>query len=117
MDRDESKHGPKVFQEDRTRKHRCWFGNEGDSTTHLSIQSRPMLVEDWNALREGLWRETHPWVKTYRTSQYTKAVSDLTEFSKIGDAAHHSYSSSSSSYQIYYSDVTINLYNITNQLY
>jgi hypothetical protein len=90
--------------------------------TQLSALSRPMLRADWNARNAGLWRETHPWEEDYEGSEAgrRKAVTDLAAFASSGEAPAPEKISDSGAppeqlYKIYYSDVRINLYNMTEQ--
>jgi hypothetical protein len=90
----------------------------------FSALSRPVIHEDWNAKTRGVWRETHPWAERYEASSagYQQALADLKAFSETGDAplgtippprpGRHS---ADDVYQIHYSHVTINLFNLSDQ--
>lgn len=88
----------------------------------FSALSRPVLQADWDAWRGGLWRERHPWGASYAgdAAGYAQALADLAEFAETGEAPAGTPVAPSShppekSYEIHYSDITINLYNMTEQ--
>uniref|UniRef100_UPI004057A261 carboxypeptidase regulatory-like domain-containing protein n=1 Tax=Candidatus Electronema sp. TaxID=2698783 RepID=UPI004057A261 len=90
--------------------------------THFSVLSRPMLRADWNAQNAGLWRETHPWEEDYEGSEAGRrqAAADLAAFASSGEAPLPKEIADSGTppekiCKIYYSDVRINLYNMTEQ--
>lgn len=83
-----------------------------------SVTSLPMMAEDWDCRRRGLWREHHPWSERYVGTQegYEKAQADLGEFARTGSAVsgdHHG--EPGDVYGVYYSDITVNLFNIGGQ--
>jgi len=101
------------------------------------VLSRPILHEDWNAQNKGLWRERHPWSESYEGTQagYHQATADLAQFAATGEAPRtkppragreqeqrdlavqrqRRKQQPADRYQIRYSDVTINLFNIGDQ--
>jgi len=84
----------------------------------FSVLSRPVIHEDWDANNKGLWREIHPWRERYPATQegYNQALTDLGHFFATGEALPgNPPPPGSDCYQIHYSDITINLFNIGTQ--
>jgi len=93
------------------------FGNS-PSPAYYSVTSEPMLQEDWDAANKGLWRESHPWGEVYpgTAGGLAQAEADLDDFAVTGQAPHGPGAPPSGDrYQIHYSDVTINLFNVGTQ--
>lgn len=94
------------------------FGT-GPRPPFFPVADRPLIHEDWNMKNKCLWRERHPYTETYRgtTSGLEQAVEDLEHFERTGDSPHSPPTPSNidSYYLIYYSDVTINLFNVEDQ--
>jgi len=63
------------------------FGG-GPREVRFSVLSRPILHEDWDAKRPGLWRERHPWTERYQATPkgYEQAKTDLDWFALTGEA-------------------------------
>ncbi|MCG2767487.1 MAG: hypothetical protein L6435_03800, partial [Anaerolineae bacterium] len=89
----------------------------------FSVLSRPVLHEDWDAQKAGVWRETHPWGERYEGTPAgrERGEADLNHFAATGEAPHGMIPSGilpeegRDFYHIDYSDVTINLFNIGAQ--
>lgn len=109
----------------------------GAPEDRFSVLSRPILHEDWNAQNKGLWRERHPWAEWYEDTEagYRQATAHLAQFATTGEAPRarplrvnreqeqrnlsiqrqEPQQRPADRYQIHYSDVTINLFNIGDQ--
>ena len=92
----------------------------------FSVLSRPILQEDWNAQHPGPFRERHPWTAWYEGSPagYERALADLKHFAATGDAPlgtkpvrwpDPAAEPDPDRHIIFYSDVTINLFNMGEQ--
>jgi len=93
------------------------FGR-GASPAFFSVTSEPLLHEDWSMQAKGLWRETHPWGETYdgTTSGMAQATADLATFTVTGSAPNGTQRKPGQDlYQINYSAITVNLYNVGDQ--
>ncbi|MCK4342639.1 MAG: hypothetical protein KAY37_13055 [Phycisphaerae bacterium] len=91
---------------------------DGGPPSCYPVTPRPVIHEDWNANNKMLWREKHPWGESYpgNSDGLAQALADLDQFALTGEAPHGSGSPPGGDrYQIHYSDVTLNLFNITPQ--
>jgi len=85
---------------------------------YFSVTSEPFLHEDWNMQTKCLWRETHPWGESYPADSQglEQALADMDEFQSSGEAPDGPGAPPTSDcYQVNYSDITVNLYNIGEQ--
>lgn len=85
----------------------------------FSVSSIPLLHEDWYTENRCMFREIHPWREVYdgTNSGFELAVADLKEFKQTGEAPFRSMPPShiNSLYEIFYTDITVNLLNIGSQ--
>ena len=82
------------------------------------VTEKHMQHEDWNALRRGLWRESHPWKENYPgTSEgFSQALTDLKKFASTGNAPRGEHvEPGSDRYSIDYRDITLNLCDFQKQ--
>jgi len=85
---------------------------------YFSVTSEPLLHEDWSMERPGLWKERHPWTTTYEPGNagHDQALSDLSRLELTGEVGPgHGVPSNVNRYQIVYSSITLNLFNIDTQ--
>ncbi|MEW6364585.1 MAG: carboxypeptidase regulatory-like domain-containing protein [Acidobacteriota bacterium] len=89
------------------------------SPAFYSVLSRPLLHEDWNWRRPGMWREIHPFSEDYEDTPegLARAVSDLAKFSTTGEAPRGDPPDQPrpSFLMLHYADVTLNLLNVGDQ--
>ena len=83
-----------------------------------SVTSEPFLHEDWVMQSKCLWHETHPWGENYPSTPegIAQAHADMDTFEATGDSPPGpGVGPEDPKYQINYSDITINLYNVGGQ--
>jgi transglutaminase-like putative cysteine protease len=83
-----------------------------------SVTSEPFLHEDWDMQSKCLWHETHPWGESYPATPegLAQAHADMDVFETTGEAPPGpGVAPEEDKYQINYSDITVNLYNIGSQ--
>ena len=94
-------------------------GIGGPEPHYFSVLSRPLLHEDWDWERPGLWREVHPYQEMYADTGdgLALALAHLGEFAVTGEsaAAPPIEPPVEGYYLIHYSDITLNLFNIGDQ--
>jgi|GEM_PF-3362586 len=75
------------------------------------------IHSDWWTATRSLWRETHPWSERYEGTQsgFDQAVADLKVFELTGEAPIHSSPPVGTSYNIEYSDFTLDLRSLGTQ--
>ena len=86
--------------------------------SYFSVTSEPFLHEDWDMWNKCLWRERHPWGESYPATQQglDQALADMDVFEATSDAPRGTHvAPGADRYQINYSDITVNLYNMGSQ--
>jgi len=91
---------------------------DGGPLRSFPVTAGPMMHEDWNAARPGLWHERHPWGAEYFATQegLDQALADLENFAQTGQAAPgRQVPPGQDRYAINYRDITLRLFDIGEQ--
>lgn len=93
------------------------FGGHSD-WAFVPVTSRPFLHEDWDMERPGMWHERHPWGVRFPATVdgLAEANADMDRFADTGVSGDgEPVAPGEPRYEIHYSFVTLNLYNIGDQ--